>query len=425
MQRYAEYKDSGVKNALKWSRHKVWTCFEIENGATPASGVTSYWGGEIPWVGPIDLGKLKSNFIAKGERNISMAGYQSCGTTMVPLGSIILSSRAPIGHIAIAKGSLCFNQGCKGLVPKPKIITGFGFWLVLSLKPSLIAAGQGTTFVELSRSKLKDIEFFLPSLPEQTAIAEFLDDKTAKIEALVGIKRRQIELLAERKQILIQNAVTKGLNPDAPMKDSGIDWIGDIPAHWAVKRNAILFNERKDAGNENLPVLSVSIHSGVSTKELSEEENVRSAIKIQDRTAYKEVFSGYIAYNMMRAWQGGIGAVKVHGMVSPAYVVAKPIEDLDAEYFELLYRTPAFIWQMDSNSKGITDFRKRLYWEGFRELVTLVPPRDEQRKIIKSCSMNSNKIDTAITIKQNQITKLNEYKTTLINAAVTGKIKVA
>lgn len=269
-----------------------------------------------------------------------------------------------------------------------------------------------------------ELEVVLPSLSEQRAIVAFLDEKCAKADGAVKIKEDQIALLRERRRIIIQDAVTRGLNPAAPMKDSGTDWIGQIPAHWDVRRNFTLFRESKRSGNANLPVLSVSIHSGVSTEELSEEENIRSAIKIEDRTSYKEVLPGFVAYNMMRAWQGGIGSVSVHGMVSPAYVVAEPIAEIDATFFELLYRTPVYIWQMDAASKGITDFRKRLYWDDFRNLVTILPPMDEQREIIQSITTMTTKIISGIAIKERQIAALKEYKTSLINAAVTGKIKV-
>ena len=283
-----------------------------------------------------------------------------------------------------------------------------------------IREGKNISFVELSHSRMP-----IPPLGEQRAIAAFLDEKCVKVDEAVRIKEEQVALLRERRQILIQQAVTRGLNPAAPMKDSGIDWIGQIPAHWKVRRNFVLFRELKVSGHADLPVLSVSIHSGVSSEELSDEENIRSIIKIEDRTSYKEVKPGDVAYNMMRAWQGGIGAVSVHGMVSPAYVVARPNSALAADYFELLYRCPAFIRQMDSGSKGITDFRKRLYWDDFKNLLTLVPPRDEQSTIVLLIAELSKKIEDAVAIKEAQIAALKEYKTSLINAAVTGKIKVA
>ena len=175
---------------------------------------------------------------------------------------------------------------------------------------------KGVKVFSITQGLLKKLEVLLPPLPEQHAIAAFLDGKCASLDEAVGIKEEQIKLLAARKKIQIQQAVTRGLNPDAPMKHSGIDWIGQIPAQWEVRRNFVLFREIKAPGSAELPVLSVSIHSGVSKDELSDEENIRSIIKIADRSFYKEVLPGDIAYNMMRAWQGGIVAVHTHGMVS-------------------------------------------------------------------------------------------------------------
>ena len=127
---------------------------------------------------------------------------------------------------------------------------------------------------------------------------------------------------------------------------------------------------------------------------------------------------------MMRAWQGGIGVCKVNGMVSPAYIVAKPNSLISTDFFELQYRCPEFIQQMDRYSKGITDFRKRLYWDNFKQLITVVPPQEEQEAIVKFIKTQSTRIVEATNLLDKQIEKLKEYKTTLINSAVTGKIKV-
>ena len=218
--------------------------------------------------------------------------------------------------------------------------------------------------------------------------------------------------------------MTQGLNPNVAMKDSGVEWIGQIPEHWEVRANRTIFKERNEQGKEGLLLLSVSIHSGVSNEEISEEENVRGRIKIEDKSKYILVKQGDIAFNMMRAWQGGIGAVSVDGMVSPAYIVAKPNKLMNSEFFEYQYRCPEFIQQMDRYSKGITDFRKRLYWDGFKQLMTIVPPIDEQQEIIYYIKKLDEQIAFAIDVKKQQIEKLKEYKTTLINDAITGKIKV-
>ncbi|MCD2453083.1 restriction endonuclease subunit S [Methylicorpusculum oleiharenae] len=280
-----------------------------------------------------------------------------------------------------------------------------------------------------SRLRLYTEDFFnvwslLPPNPEQTAIAAFLDRKTAQIDQAVAIKEQQIALLKEHKQILIQNAVTRGLDPNVPMRNSGVEWIGEIPVHWVVLANRALFRQRIEPGKEGLPLLSVSIHTAVSSEEISDEENIRGRIKIEDKTKYNMVQPGDIVFNMMRAWQGAIGAVAVKGMVSPAYIIATPNQIIVSSYFEYQYRCPEFIQQMDRYSKGITDFRKRLYWNEFKQLMTVVPSIEEQTAIVTHIETQSTKIDQAIAIQQQQITKLKEYKTTLINSAVTGKIRV-
>jgi type I restriction enzyme S subunit len=268
------------------------------------------------------------------------------------------------------------------------------------------------------------VEIPYPSKEEQTAIVTYIETRSTKIDQAISIKEQQIALLKERKQILIQNAVTRGLDPNVPMRDSGVEWIGEIPEHWAILANRVLLRERVEPGEDGLPLLSVSIHTAVSSEEISEDENIRGRIKIEDKTKYNLVQPGDIVFNMMRAWQGAIGAVKVKGMVSPAYIIAVPNEKIVSSYFEYQYRCPEFIQQMDRNSKGITDFRKRLYWGEFKQLVTVVPPIEEQTAIVAHIETESAKIDQAISIQQQQIDKLKEYKATLINSAVTGKIKM-
>jgi type I restriction enzyme, S subunit len=280
-----------------------------------------------------------------------------------------------------------------------------------------------------SRLRLYTDDFFrirslFPPLIEQTSIASFLDRQTALIDKAIGIKEKQIKLLKERRQIIIHKAVTRGLNPNVKMKESGVDWIGEIPEHWVLVKNRSLFHERNEPGNDNLPLLSISIHSAVSSEELEDDANLRGKIKIENKSSYKLVKVGDIAFNMMRAWQGAIGAVRVEGMVSPAYIVAKPRQSMNSDYFEYQFRTKSYIQQMDLNSKGITDFRKRLYWNEFKQLVSILPPYSEQEKISLFISTLNLKIDKAISSKEKEIEKLKEYKATLINSAVTGRIKV-
>lgn len=292
------------------------------------------------------------------------------------------------------------------------------------IKSQFSVKANGVTRYGMSHGAILGTLIALPPKEEQTAIAEFLDRKTAQIDKAIGIKEKQIELLKERRQILIHNAITRGLNPDAPMKDSGVVWIGEIPVHWEVVKNRNIFQERNEHGCEGLPLLMVSIHSAVSSEEISDEENIRGRIRIEDKSKYKLVKVGDIVFNMMRAWQGAIGAVRVEGMVSPAYIVAKPTVSINSDFFEYQHRTSAFIQQIDRSSKGITDFRKRLYWNEFKQLLTILPPAAEQSEIAAFISRLNAITDKAIFIKEKEMNKLKEYKASLINSAVTGKIKV-
>jgi type I restriction enzyme S subunit len=285
-------------------------------------------------------------------------------------------------------------------------------------------AGKGTTRKIIGKNVFKNILVVIPTILEQTAIAKLLEDKTAKIDRAISIKQKQIQLLKERKQISIHKAVTRGINPDVRLKNSDIEWIGQIPEHWEISKNKNLFSERNSSGNFDLPLLSISIHTAISTEELDSDNNIRGRIKIEDKSIYKLVEINDIAFNMMRAWQGAIGAVKVKGMVSPAYIVAMPKFIIKAEFFEYLFRTDAFIQQMDRYSRGITDFRKRLYWNEFKQLDALVPPFDEQIEIVEYIGKLTTKIETAVALKEKEIEKLKEYKTSLINSVVTGKVKV-
>nr|WP_250832574.1 restriction endonuclease subunit S [Marinobacter sediminum] len=338
-------------------------------------------------------------------------------------GDLLFSVRAPVGAINRSDQSYCIGRGLAAINVHSSQKALRKFQLLASVE-SFKKLLTGSTFEAISTDDLKNLLLCIPNEGEIGLITNFLDKKTAQIDEAIAIKEQQIALLKELKQIIIRKAVTQGLDPNVPMKDPGVDWIGEIPEHWRVESNRSLFAESVEPGREGLPLLSVSIHSGVSTEEVSDEDHIRGRVKIQDKTKYVLVKPGDVVFNMMRAWQGGIGAVTSDGMVSPAYIVARPKADILAEFFEYQYRCPEFIQQMDRYSKGITDFRKRLYWDSFKQLQTVVPPKSEQIDIIRYIQEASAAADSGVSLLVSQIEKLKEYKTTLINSAITGKIKV-
>lgn len=263
-----------------------------------------------------------------------------------------------------------------------------------------------------------------PPLPEQRAIATFLNRKCTAIDEAVRIKEEQIKLLRERRQILIQQAVTRGLNPDATMKDSGIDWIGEIPAHWEAVPLKRLFqerNERTSNGTETL--LSLRMIEGL----VPHDEVSSKAILDAELVGYKKVYPGQLVMNRMRASIGLFGIVDQLGLVSPDYAIFDMRDDLFGPFYLNLFKTDPMGTRFRVSSRGLgtgSSGFMRLYTDDFGAISVPVPTREEQQEIVGYIDGVTDKINGAISIKQDQIATLKEYKTSLINAAVTGKIKV-
>ena len=208
-------------------------------------------------------------------------------------------------------------------------------------------------------------------------------------------------------------------------KPSGVEWLGDVPEHWEVERLGSIFRPVDEAGDDYLSILSVSIHDGVSDKELDEKEMDRKVTRSEDRSKYKKVLPGDLVYNMMRAWQGGFGTVSVPGMVSPAYVVARPTSNFSTSFVEGLLRTPQAIEQMRRYSQGVTDFRLRLYWEEFKTIRVVLPPFPEQTAIATFLGRETGKIDELVAEQRRLMELLKEKRQAVISHAVTRGLNPA
>ena len=205
----------------------------------------------------------------------------------------------------------------------------------------------------------------------------------------------------------------------ADYKDSNAEWLGEVPSHWTVTRIGALFREVVEEGEDGLPILSVSIHNGVSDKELDEKEAERKVTRSEDATTYKAVRPDDLVYNMMRAWQGAFGAVQVAGMVSPAYVVARPTKEFLTRYVELVLRTPNAVEEMRRHSQGVTDFRLRLYWDEFKTIRVALPPLAEQAAVLSFLDRETARIDSLIAEQERLIALVKEKRQAVISHAVT------
>ena len=264
----------------------------------------------------------------------------------------------------------------------------------------------------------------VPDYDEQQVIADYLDETCSQINEIIEEVKASIDEYKELKQAVIFEAVTKGLDKNVEMKESTIENLESIPSNWEIRRIATLYEESKETGREDLPILMVSINTGISEGEVGDDDRIRKVVRSEDKSVYKVVHRNDLAYNMMRAWQGGFGAAQVEGLVSPAYVVARPKCELDSRYVEALLRTPIFTEKIRGLSYGVADFRLRLYWTYFKNLRICFPPLEEQRQIADFITAESKKLDALIHEKLELVVELEAYKKLLIYEVVTGKRRV-
>jgi type I restriction enzyme S subunit len=283
---------------------------------------------------------------------------------------------------------------------------------------------NGLTRVGLGQYAVDNVPIALPPPAEQAAIAAFLDRETGKIDALVEEQRRLIALLKEKRQAVISHAVTKGLNPQAPLKPSGIDWLGEVPAHWQMRRFKHFLSERhlrSVEGSEEL--LSVSAYTGVRPR--------REGLEVDDHLSraetlegYKLCYSGDLVINIMLAWNRGLGVARHDGMVSPAYAVFHFHGAAHPSFWDYYLRSDGAIGHFERHSTGIIQSRLRMYPETFLALSCAVPTIEEQAAIAAFLDRETGKIDALVEEAERGITLLQERRAALISAAVTGKIDV-
>lgn len=375
----------------------------IRNGATPASGNAEYWDGDVLWVTPEDLGKLNGDRISQTKRQVTAKAVRENNLSILPVGSLIISTRAPIGHMAINDEPMAFNQGCRGIIPGDRVYGPFLYYLLKSRAPELNAIANGTTFVELSRDELAAVLVALPPLDTQRQIGRFLDEKTARIDALIEKKRALLDRLAEKRQALITRAVTKGLDPTAPMKPSGIDWLGEIPAHWEViplrrmvllQRGHDLPSHEREAGDVLL-VSSAGITSSHSKK-------------ISD----------------------GPGIVTGrYGTIGEFYFVEAPYWPLNTTlYSREINCFPKFgfrMLQVMSHLFVLNSLKSAVPGVDRNDILSEAvpkPPHDEQVAISAAITKAEDFIGENVKLVTRSIEALEEYRAALITAAVTGQI---
>jgi type I restriction enzyme, S subunit len=349
------------------------------------------------------------------------------------------------GDVLVAKITPCFENGKGAIAQSLEKGIGFGTTELYVLTPGTKLAAKYLYYITVSSlfrglgeaamtgaagqkrvpdDFISDFPMWLPPLETQHKIVDYLDAEIQQIDALIQEKEHMLKLLEEKRAALVSSAVTKGLNPNAPMKDSGLEWLGEVPAHWNVWRAKRLFSEsdeRTETGEETLLSLRMKIglvpHNDVSEKLIKDDEII----------GYKITRVGQIVVNRMRASIGLIAVTPQTGLVSPDYAVFQPILDLEPDYFTQLFKTRLLGSVFRSLSKGLGTGSSgflRIYSDDFLALQIPVPPINEQREILLYLSSEEEKTNQFEVSLQKSIELLTERRSALITAAVTGQLEI-
>lgn len=403
-----EMKDSGVpwigEIPKGWDIRAIKHCFHVVSGATPDMNIVAYWDGDIPWITPADY-KTEDHYVSHGRRNITSQGLDSCSAIMVPRGSVVFSKRAPIGTVAISDNALSTNQGCLACIPYEANALFF-YYALAAFKDVFEVFGSGTTFKEISITSFVNFRMAMPSLEGQRCIADFLDAKCAEIDSILEQTKTSIEEYKKLKQSVITEAVTKGIRGDRPMKDSGVEWIGEIPEEWVVNRLKFLFELHRgyDLANE------LFIDGGIPVYGSGGFMGYHNEIKAKGP-------------NILIGRSGSTG--KLHFVDSDFWphntgIYVCDFKGNDEKY--IYYLLSALDMNALSTQTAVPTLDRKKIQES---LFVFTFDRTEQQEIAAYLDEKCATIDSLIASKEALITELETYKKSLIYEYVTGKMIVA
>lgn len=348
------------------------------------------------------------------------------------------------GDIAMAKVTPCFENG--NIAIMDNLFSGFGLGSseLFIFRPKSISTRyffywlQNKAFVaracstmtgtgglkRISPSFIRNCPVHCPSTDEQTKISDYLDAKCSEIDDLLTSVHSSIEKYKKLKQAVITQAVTKGVRGEREMKDSGVEWIGEIPAEWSVQRIKTIFSIRNE--RNYLPLEQVNLISLYTDKGVVQHCDIEKTTgnKASNADGYKKVYPNDMIVNIILCWMGAIGRSNYAGVTSPAYDVYVPSPEIECRFYHYYFRTLGFSGDCYKNGRGIMAMRWRTYSDQFRSIKVVVPPLEEQKEIVDYLDAKCAEIDRLIAKKEQLVKELESYKKSLIYEVVTGKREV-
>ncbi len=424
---YPAYKDSGAEwighVPEGWQKRKIFHAFKnIGSGTTPPSKEQEwYHEGTIPWV---TTSELRENEITETKKNVTTEAINKFTALKIfPAGSLAIAMYgATIGRLGFLGIPATTNQACCVLSGEKDLNIRFVYYWLMAFRGDIVdlfSAGGGQP--NINQEAIANLWVPSPIPEEQATIVAALDREIARIDALIQKKTRFIELLKEKRQALISHAVTKGLDPDVRIKDSGAEWIGLVPEHWKVVPSTWLFAESKEKAHAGDQHLSATQKYGViplAEYERLEERQVTHAVKNLEQRKHVELDDFVIS---MRSFQGGIERVKARGCVRSSYVALQAGGNADVNYFAYLFKSSSYIQGLQATASFIRDGQD-LNYGNFRQVRLPRPGRVEQQQIADYLDRETARIDALTKTTERSIDLLKERRVAFITAAVTGQI---
>ena len=426
-------KDSGIEWIGEipegWEIRKIKNNFMIYAGATPKSEKAEYWDGGIPWITPADF-KTTDKYVSYGRKSLTALGYDSCGTTLVPAGSIIFSKRAPVGSVVIAKNTLCTNQGCLACIPNDAVNSTYFYYCMSIFTEQFELVSAGTTFKEIAASTFASFLLPCPPLSQQNEIVNFLDKESFRIDSMLSKTRSSIEEYKKLKQAAITQAVTKGVRGEREMKDSGVEWIGEIPEEWGqtkVKMVASFFNGDRTS---RYPQPTDFVDNGIAfltSRNIDGDEVDLSEVKYITESKYNSLSGAKIQINdIVFCLRGSVGKCAINqtlscGTVASSLATIRP-NRVHPKY--LLYFLLSDIASTQTAVFMNGTCAANLSAENVANYYITLPISAEQKEITDYLDAKCAEIDKLIAKKEQLVKELESYKKSLIYEVVTGKREV-
>lgn len=424
-------KDSGIEwigeIPADWNLKKLKHLFAISSGSTPKSDNLEYWDGTIPWITPADY-KTEEKYVYYGRKFLSEKGLNAANLQLIPINSIIFSKRAPIGAVAITGAKLAINQGCISCISTIECDVRYYYYVLSIYTEQFNLLGSGTTFKEISAKDFGDFILPVPSLLFQEKLADYLDRKSTQIDDIIARQKEAIEKMKAYKLSVISEAVTKGLDPNVPMKDSGVEWIGKIPEHWEFRKikNCCDVVDCKNRTPEIIPdgdyivVRTTCIKDGMFSYNGSYRTDRKN---FEEWTAKGQPQYGDIFFTR-EAPMGEACLVPNEDNLCMGQRVMffRPIHGEDPRFILYSIYGPLVREYIESKNKGSTVGHLKLGQVASLPLLYCAP--EEQKKIANYLDEKCKAINELISCKQEVVGKLQQYKKSLIYEVVTGKKEV-